>query len=302
MGVLQLPASVKSPGVSASEEDGSAGAIGDAYLRRMSGEAPSVEFIPTGIASIDAGLPAFLRGGQQIVLAGPPGIGKTALCQQIFEYVGARINEKRQNSCALMFSLEMNLQDVLHRSVTRRTGLNINSVITQKFSQHEDAIKAAAAVEEFRRLPLHVFNRARHISAITEKARSIHKEKPVSFILVDHAQRIESDGEDRNSVVSNSVRKLKDLANDLNCPLILISQFNRGSRNRIDRRPIMSDLHESAALEQEADVVMFLHRDNYQNSSDQADIVYSELICGKGRFMGSKPIKVRFKKSTASYL
>jgi len=237
--------------------------------------------VPTGYKDIDYKLSG-LRRGALVVLGARPGMGKSALALNIASHVAIDLNLP-----VLYFSIEMQNEEILSRLLTSISHVNFSSrdgrklVLSSKdwIDLNEAAQKVAAAPLLFddssEPTVLDVMSRAKKVQA---------KYGQLGLIVVDYLQLMRSSGqrESRQLEVSEISRKLKTVAKDLNCPVLALSQLSRGLEGRQNKRPMLSDLRESGAIEQDADVVSFLYRDDYYNE-DSEDKGFAELIISKHR-------------------
>ncbi|HSJ56953.1 MAG TPA: replicative DNA helicase, partial [Anaerolineae bacterium] len=213
--------------------------------------------IPTGFADLDK-LLGGLQRSDMIILAARPSVGKTGLALSI-----ARNAAKRYNRRVALFSLEMSGEQVVQRLISAETGIDAQRLRRGKIEEHEweRFMRATNDLAE----TFFFIDDTPGISALElrSKARRLHAEVGIDLIIVDYLQLMRGDYRSENRVqeISGISRALKALARELNVPVLALSQLSRGVESRTDKRPILSDLRESGALEQDADVVMFIYRD-----------------------------------------
>ncbi len=234
--------------------------------------------IPTGFIDLDYRT-AGLQPSDLILLAARPSMGKTALALNIAQYIAFH-----ERHCVAIFSLEMSKLQLVNRLLSLESRVEANKIRIGdlKDSEWESLIEGAADVANSKLIiddtP------AITVSAMKSKCRKYKQEKDLKLIIVDYLQLMDSDGKDESQQrkISEISRGLKSLARELNVPLIALSQLNRGVEQREDKRPMLSDLRDSGAIEQDADIVMFIYRDDYYNH-DSPEKGVSEIIIAKQR-------------------
>ena len=238
----------------------------------------------TGFPDLDEKT-AGLHGGELVILAGRPGAGKTAFAMNIARHVTA------ENVGVCFFSLEMSAEQLVMRLLSQgevdaqkmRTGRNLN---------HSDLTRMAEIAAELQQRDLYIddsgaLNILEAKARVRRLGRKLRLEgKKLGLVVVDYLQLLESDpdersGENRATQVAVISRGLKALARDMNVPILALSQLNRAVDNRPNRRPMLSDLRESGAIEQDADLVLFLHQDEGKVGAAEPEEI--ELIIGKQR-------------------
>lgn len=240
-------------------------------------------YTPSNLSVLDENLGGFLHDGHLIIIGARPSMGKTSVAQQIAE------NVSEQNGSVLFFSLEMSSHEVVERSVVRRSGINLQKLRTAHFDDADWQL-LGASINQIAPLPFFVDDSTFDIVSITHKARSAatgfeaRGYPPLKLIVIDYLQLITSKlgGGNRTLEVSAISRALKLLAKELKIPVIALSQLNRKLEERPEKRPIMSDLRDSGSIEQDADLVLFLYRDEIYNP-DGPDKGIMEIIAGKNR-------------------
>ena len=231
-----------------------------------------VSGLPTGMHELDYKVGG-LNDSDLIILAGRPAMGKTALALNIaynvasFMYKeGDRIDPKERG--VAVFSLEMSSEQLASRVLSNITDTPGHKLRTGDIELGEFN-RIAAAVSEYQQLPMYIDDTPGiTVSTIRTRARRLKRTKGLGLIIIDYIQLIAGSGDkksDGNRVqeMSEISRGLKMLAKELNVPVIALSQLNRGVESRDDKRPLMSDLRESGSIEQDADIVMFVYRENY---------------------------------------
>ncbi len=236
--------------------------------------------IPSGFTDIDR-LTSGFQQGDLVVLAARPSMGKTALS---LEFTMSAIYS---NFPVLFFSLEMPAEQIILRLLSMMTGVDHDTLRRGKL-QNLQAI--AHGIETLTSKPLYIDESSSlTISGIRSRARLVareleHQGKKLGVVIIDYLQLIRGTSSQENRVleVSEISRGLKSLAKELKIPVIALSQLNRGLESRNNKRPVMSDLRESGAIEQDADLIMFIYRDEYYNPGSQ-DKGLAEIIIAKHR-------------------
>jgi replicative DNA helicase len=253
--------------------------------------------IPTGFADLDK-LLGGLQRSDMIILAARPSVGKTGLALSI-----ARNAAKRYNRRVALFSLEMSGEQVVQRLISAETGIDAQRLRRGKIEEHEweRFMRATNDLAE----TFFFIDDSPGISALElrSKARRLHAEVGIDLIIVDYLQLMRGDYRSENRVqeISGISRALKALARELNVPVLALSQLSRGVESRTDKRPILSDLRESGALEQDADVVMFIYRDELYNENTERQNL-ADVIVAKHRNGPTDTIQLYFKKELAQFL
>lgn len=241
-----------------------------------------VNGLHTGFKDLDS-----ITGGLQrsdfIIVAARPSVGKTAFALNITQNVA-----KKTDEAVALFSLEMSDGQFAQRLVSSEGNIDASS-IRMGDMQDKDWIDMAKAVGILAETNIYVDDSAGiTIQDICSKCRRLKKEKGLALIMIDYLQLIEvaggrgKAGENRQQEVSMISRTLKHLARELDVPVVALSQLSRAVEQRQDKRPMMSDLRESGSIEQDADIVAFLYRDDYYNQeSEKKNII--EIIIGKQR-------------------
>ena len=242
----------------------------------------TVTGVPTGFVDLDTKTSG-LQGGDLVIVAGRPSMGKTSFSMNLVEY--AAIN---QNLPVAVFSMEMPGAQLATRMLASLSRVNSTRLRTGQL-ENEDWPKLTSAmsllqdkniyIDDTPALsPLEVRTRARRLAA--------EHEHGLGMIMLDYLQLMRGsdsgNSENRTLEISNITRSLKGLAKELDCPIIVLSQLNRSLEQRPNKRPVMSDLRESGAIEQDADLIMFIYRHEvYEPETDQKGL--AEIIIGKQR-------------------
>lgn len=236
--------------------------------------------IPTGFIDLDYRT-AGLHGSELILIAARPAMGKSAFALNI-----AANAALRANTPVAIFSLEMPKEQMVNRIMCSEAMVDSNKVRTGKLDD-EDWTKLAESIGPLSETGIYIDDTPGiSITSIKEKSRKLKLEKKIGLIIIDYLQLVQGSKNKRNSAreqeISEISRSLKILAKELNVPVIALSQLSRAVEQRTDHKPMLSDLRESGAIEQDADIVMFLYRDDYYNENSKKRGV-AEVIIAKHR-------------------
>lgn len=213
--------------------------------------------LPMGFASID-GITGGMAPGTQIIVAARPSMGKTAFANNVVHNVSVQ-----GESNSLIFSLEMNSQEQAQRFIAQDGRIDLRRIRTGRL-RDSDWPKLAHTAQKLHNDRVHIVDKAGlSITELRSIARQHASRRAVHLIVVDYLQLMEGVGDNREQQVASISRGLKALAMELRVPLIAISQLNRSVEMRQDKRPMLSDLRESGSIEQDADLVIMLYRDDY---------------------------------------
>ena len=245
-----------------------------AWWQELSDRASGKAGLKTGFADIDRRLGG-LRGGDLIVLAGRPSMGKTALAMNIAQQCGA---------ATAFFSLEMQAGQLLDRLAASVSGVSFSHIHDPQQMTDDEWRKVTAASATIKTLPLFVDDTGGlAMEEIHARARSLKAKSGLSLVIVDYLQLVTGDPHlSREQQVSMISRDGKRMAKDLDVPVILLAQLSRKPEDRESKRPLMSDLRDSGAIEQDADAVGFIYRDEQYNP-DSPHKGYAEVIWRKVR-------------------
>jgi replicative DNA helicase len=241
-----------------------------------------------------------MQAGDLIVLAARPSMGKTALAINIAENVALK-----EGLPVAVFSMEMGASQLAIRIVGSIGRIDQGRLRTGKL-QDEEWPRLAEAVERLRTVSLSIDETPGLTpSELRASARRLARNcGKLGLVVVDYLQLMSgssgSDGDNRATELGEISRGLKMLAKELQCPVIALSQLNRGVEQRTDKRPMMSDLRESGAIEQDADVIMFIYRDDYYNK-DSKEPGVAEIIIGKQRNGPTGTVKLTFLKPITKF-
>ena len=262
--------------------------------------AEEVTGVRTGYFDLDR-MTAGFQPGDLIVLAARPSMGKTALALNIAEHVA--VNEELP---VVVFSMEMGAAQLALRLVGSLGRIDQGHLRTGKLADDEWG-RLSEAVEKLGKVSMYIDESAA-LSPSEVRARARRQARQcgqLGLIVVDYLQLMSGSGgaseENRATVIGEISRGLKSLAKELKCPVIALSQLNRSVETRTDKRPMMSDLRESGAIEQDADVIMFIYRDDYYTKEACKEPNIAEVIIGKQRNGPTGTVKLFFNKPLTKF-
>ena len=234
--------------------------------------------LTTGLTDLDTSIQG-MQDGNLIIIAGRPAMGKSVLAMNICSH-NALLGKK-----SLFFTLEMTEEEVQQRLVASVARVDYGKIQNALCVDSEyDMPLIGDAIGKIKKGKF-IIDDSSSMTIYDMKSKAIsysRKHKGVDLVVVDYLQLLQGKGENRTQVISTISRELKSLAKTLKCPVIALSQLNRGLENRADKRPVMSDLRESGQIEQDADKIIFVYRDEVYNEQTQAKGL-AELIIGKAR-------------------
>lgn len=234
--------------------------------------------VPTGFSDLDAKT-AGLHPSDLILVAARPAMGKTSFALNIAQY--ASIHGRVP---VALFSLEMSKEQLVNRILCSEAMVDSQKIRTGKLDE-EDWTKIAGALGPVSEAPIYIDDTpGLSVMEIRAKCRRLKLEKNIGLIVIDYLQLMQGRGrsENRQQEISEISRALKILAKEINVPVVTLSQLSRAPETRSDHRPILSDLRESGAIEQDADLVMFLYREDYYNPEAEKKNI-AEVILAKHR-------------------
>jgi replicative DNA helicase len=268
-------------------------------VQEMADNPNDITGVPTGFYDLDR-MTSGLQPGDMVVLAARPSMGKTAFAINIAEHVA--LNEGLP---VAVFSMEMGASQLAVRVVGSIGRIDQGHLRTGKLSDDEWP-RLTEAIEKLRTVSLHIDETPGLTpSELRANARRLARQcGKLGLIVVDYLQLMSgsgnSVGDNRATELGEISRGLKMLAKELQCPVIALSQLNRSVEQRTDKRPMMSDLRESGAIEQDADIIMFIYRDDYYNK-DSKDPGVAEIIIGKQRNGPTGTVRLTFLKNLTRF-
>jgi len=276
---------------------------------------PEVEGYPQApmpyVLSNFVGLDEFLGGFQRsdlVIIAGRPSMGKTSLALSIGRNVAVE-----QKACVALFSLEMARESSVLRLLSSESGVNSRRVRFGLHTEDEERriMEATGVLSES---PIYIDDSPQlRVVEMRSKARRLHFERGIDLIIVDYLQLMQGEGvrgENRVQEISYISRSLKALARELNLPVMAVSQLSRAVEWRASHLPQLADLRDSGSIEQDADVVMFIYRDEYYHTEDEWQLQHpdkeypreeADIIIAKNRNGPTGQIKLRFRHNLAKF-
>ncbi|HEY9280921.1 MAG TPA: replicative DNA helicase [Eoetvoesiella sp.] len=254
--------------------------------------------VPTGFTDLDR-MTSGLQAGDLVIVAGRPSMGKTSFSMNIGEHVAIE-----QGLPVAVFSMEMGAVQLAMRMVGSVGMLDQHRMRTGKLTA-EDWPRLTHAVQQVQEAQVYI-DETPALSSMEVRARARRLARQcgqLGLIIIDYMQLMSanSSGENRATEISEISRSLKGLAKELNCPLIALSQLNRSLEQRPNKRPVMSDLRESGAIEQDADLILFIYRDEVYNP-DSPDKGTAEIIVGKQRNGPIGSVRLTFQGASTRFL
>ena len=254
--------------------------------------------IPTGFVDLDRMING-LANSNLIILAGRPGMGKTAFALNIAEHVAF----KHQMPVGV-FSLEMSAEQLLHRMICSQAEVESAKIQTGSLNGSEYQ-RVVGVINRMQKTPFIIDDQpGLKITDLRARARRMKEAHDIQFLIIDYLQLLSgsnqySGSDNRQGEISEISRMMKNLARELNIPILCGSQLSRRVEERTGHRPMMSDLRESGAIEQDADIVMFLLRREYYDPYDKPGL--AEVIVGKNRHGMVGSIEVAYRKEFAQF-
>jgi len=250
----------------------------------------SVTGIPTGYTEFDE-MTAGLQNTDLLILAARPAMGKTAFALNIAEHAAFRTKK-----AVAVFSMEMSASQLALRLISSVGRVNAQRLRSGQL-EDEDWSRVTGAIRQLREAKIFIDDTpGLSPEVLRAKSRRLKREHDLGLIVIDYLQLMSVPGnnENRATEISEISRSLKHLAKELNLPVIALSQLNRSLEQRADKRPVMADLRESGAIEQDADVIVFIYRDDYYNKETSPDKGLAEVIIGKQRSGPTGSLKLKF--------
>jgi len=258
----------------------------------------SKNLIPTGFDNIDKKIHGFKRG-DLIIVAGRPGMGKTTWALNI------AANNINKDKTVLVFSLEMTNEQLVKKIISAESDLSMDKLMTGNLTD-DDWKKFNKVESDMSQKNFYVYDKSPiTIETLINKAKTVQAVKNIDLIVVDYLQllmtssKAPANADSRAASMSYISNLLKGLAKDAGCPVIAVSQLNRGVEARVDKRPILSDLRDSGSIEQDADMVFMLYRQEYYDSLDSG---MAEIICRKNRMGESGTFELGFDGALSKFV
>lgn len=234
--------------------------------------------LKTGLTELDNRIKGF-NAGDLIIIAGRPSMGKTATALSIVNNIA--LDFVNQNKWVLFFSMEMEKGGISDRQLSSQSGVALSSILSGELDDAEYNKLSKAANTQ--RNILTDFRGNLSVGQVRAKARRENKKHPIGLIVIDYLQLMKTGkAESQNIAIGEVTKELKALAKEMQVPVVVLSQLNRGVEQRSNKRPIMSDLRDSGSIEQDADMIFMLYRDEYYNPETMNKGVI-EIITSKNR-------------------
>lgn len=250
-----------------------------AEIEKLYNQKEPITGVPTGFSDLDYKT-AGLHNSDLVLIAARPAMGKSAFALNIASNAAIKANVP-----VVIFNLEMSKSQLVNRMLCSEAMVDSNKIRTGKIEE-DDWGKLATALGPLSEAPIYIDDTPGiSITEIRAKCRKLKLEKNIGLIVIDYLQLIQGSGKrnsSREQEISEISRSLKILAKELDVPVIALSQLSRAAEQRQDHRPMLSDLRESGAIEQDADIVMFLYRDDYYNPDTEKKNI-AEVILAKHR-------------------
>lgn len=244
--------------------------------------------VKTHITKLDNAL-GCLRNSDLIVVGARPGMGKSAFVLSLM------LNMAINGDASILFSLEMAKEQLTERLLCQMSDTSMQDMVL-KVNLEANEKRITQVIPEFQRLPIYLNDKASKYNTIESIARQAHKKHGIKAIFIDYLQLIQTTkqmGDNRNQQLGYVTRNLKSLAKELNVPIVLLAQLNRGLEQRVNKRPMLSDLRDSGEIEQDVDIAIFLYRDEiYNRNTKDKGIV--EIDIAKARNLEPKWFKLTF--------
>ncbi|ALN57995.1 MULTISPECIES: replicative DNA helicase [Lysobacter] len=250
----------------------------------------AVTGLPTGYTEFDE-MTAGLQNTDLLILAARPAMGKTTFALNIAEHVAFRTKK-----AVAVFSMEMSASQLALRLISSVGRVNAQRLRSGQL-EDEDWARVTGAIRQLREVKIFIDDTpGLSPDVLRAKSRRLKREHDLGLIVIDYLQLMSVPGnqENRATEISEISRSLKHLAKELNLPVIALSQLNRSLEQRADKRPVMADLRESGAIEQDADIIIFIYRDDYYNKETSPDKGLAEVIIGKQRSGPTGSLKLKF--------
>ena len=274
--------------------------VSDLY-KRIGREGGHLEGLKTGVFELDRMTDGF-KPDNLIVLAGRPGAGKTTMALNFLQHI--IMETRNEKGAALMFSMEMSADEILTKLISSLSRIDSKRLRKDRLKGQEwDQLSAAVKLLQDKPLfiddtgalsPQEIRNRSRRVASGTK----------LDVIVVDYLQLMRSERrhEQRVNEVSEFSGSLKAIAKELKVPVIALSQLNRSIEGRPEKRPRMSDLRDSGAIEQDADLILFVHHDDADKDGAMSDVAETQLIIGKHRTGATGDIRLEFQKAIGRFV
>tara|TARA_B100001248_G_C27398872_1_gene468104 strand:- start:2475 stop:3905 length:1431 start_codon:yes stop_codon:yes gene_type:complete len=266
------------------------------YIEELYKKKAEVTGIPTGFKDLDK-ITAGLHAGDLCIIAARPSMGKTAFSLNIAQNVALR--EKKS---VAYFSLEMGSKQLMLRMFASEAKINMGKLKVGKIDEWQDLITAASRFSDAN----FFIDETSSLSPyeLRARCRRIKAQKGLDMIIIDYLQLMDlkRPSESRERVISEISKTLKEIAKELQIPVVALAQLNRGVESRTDRRPMLSDLRESGSIEQDADIIMMLYRDEYYEKENSEYKGQAEVIISKHRNGPTGTVRLAFRAEMGTFM
>ena len=259
-------------------------------LGELAASESAIPGLSTGLGDVDAAISG-LNNSDLILLAARPGMGKTSMALNILLHAG-----KYSGKSVVFFSLEMSREQLAMRLISNESFVDNKKLVTGRLNE-EDWVKIAAAAAALNQTQILIDdNPSLTVADMNAKCRRVDN---LGLVVIDYLQLMQSAGgrqyagENRQQAVSDISRALKIMAKELNVPVLCLSQLSRANESRSNKRPMLSDLRESGAIEQDADIVMFLYREDYYDENSENHNL-AECIIAKNRHGETRTVELQW--------
>ena len=259
-------------------------------LGELAASESAIPGLSTGLGDVDAAISG-LNNSDLILLAARPGMGKTSMALNILLHAG-----KYSGKSVVFFSLEMSREQLAMRLISNESFVDNKKLVTGRLNE-EDWVKIAAAAAALNQTQILIDdNPSLTVADMNAKCRRVDN---LGLVVIDYIQLMQSAGgrqyagENRQQAVSDISRALKIMAKELNVPVLCLSQLSRANESRSNKRPMLSDLRESGAIEQDADIVMFLYREDYYDENSENHNL-AECIIAKNRHGETRTVELQW--------
>lgn len=279
----------------------------DEIIAKMSGQGQNVA-VPTGFNSLDFVLHGFSKG-DLVILAARPSMGKTAFALNIALNIADSKGDLKNKKTVALFSLEMGAEQLVSRMLCSQ-GMIESDKLRTGIIDPESMEALEFAIKKLNEKNIFIDDSAFiKVNEVKSKCKALKNEYGLDLVIIDYLQLIQGSKktDNRQQEVSEISRSLKQMARELDCPVIALSQLSRSVESRQDKRPMMSDLRESGSIEQDADIVSFLYRDDYYNRDndeeiENKDVANIEVIIAKHRNGSTGTAELSFLKKYNKFI
>lgn len=266
-------------------------------INEMSLREGGITGITTGLADLDKQLSGFQKS-DLVLIAARPSMGKSTLA------LNMALSAALEQKSVAIFSLEMSKMQLTQRFLSQLSHINLQDIISGKIPE-ESFEQLGQAINILEDAPIYIDDTSSiSLTELRSKARRLSSKEGLDILFIDYLQLMTDGtgrGENRQQEISNISRGLKGLAKELNCPVIALSQLSRAVEQRSDKRPMLSDMRESGAIEQDADIVMMIYRDDYYNPETTERPNITDLIIAKHRNGPTGSIQMYFNKEHSKF-